>query len=397
MKIYKAFDTVLGNIKFNNRFAYAINAYRHSYLDGSRDHLEFYGNFLTGHIPITFKTVYEHELYEDILHIDKNILIDARSNMENIDTTRKITSDIYNLTLFYIARRITLEKKLKKSVLKGLQKDLMLLFCYRTMSALHNNYYRHLLSKDLAEEVGNKLYNLFIVKRLGSWHKYMEYRADAVYNPSRKDFKRLLSTDDDAFLAVIVKIQGAIRDTMKKIYRVMLDVKKRSGGVSTRTIAINIDGDDDILEVTDDVESSINKVIMKMTTRSGYTDIAIIEALCENYLPGYKSDVVLDVMESIFKYQKSSSGKRVVKYIRDLISFYHHSRTIAVQKPKNIDELIRTLKGVLISSRSTEQRLLDLRKEGLYILRKATRRTNNQYLVKGRLAFNLYILVLYLK
>lgn len=395
MKIYQAFDEVLGEVKLNAKFAKKVYLYTQRYIQESQEHISFFGDYAVGAEAITFKTRFANELFDDILGVALKDCMDARKKAPEIVLSRKVTSDTYSLVCFYLARRVILENSLPKKKLERLRHDLMLLFCYRTISALHNRYYQHLIPEKLSKAIKNRMPNQFILKRLGSWKRYMEYRADKVFDKDRKELNRLLSNSDESFLAVIVKTQGAIRGTMKSLYKVYLAAKGDDSNVSKRSIGISIDGEEEISDMTKDTTANTNKVLVHLANRTGFTDNRIIEAVCDEYISKYKPSEMKEMLLAIHTQMLMKGGSEVTSLVRDTLAFYAkvHTQMDPRKRTTKVD-FMRHIRGVVTSSRSTDADLLSLRSRYTKLIQRATKKHNRAYVVKSRLSIMMYVLIL---
>lgn len=396
MTIFEYFDKHI-TIKLDKAFAKDIYRFTRRYVLRDNAVSEFYGSQMIGVYPITFKSSLETQFLTEILGVDRRDLMADRKNTPSIIPSRKITGDVFNLAFFYLARRIEVEDKLPKKIRIQCQRDLVLLFCYRSMSALHNKYFsKYLIPSLMGTRVVDALSDLFILKRLGSWRAYMDYRVDKVYDNERKEYRRLMTGDDDDLLSVVVKTQGAIRSTIKAIYAVYLKIKDDDNGETKRSVAITIGDDEDIADITTDVPAIITKTLNKITARDAFVRTDLIDLICSEYVAKFKPAALTSLLNDMHKSLARPEGVKVLAYIRAVMAYELHitRENLTATQLKDPAYVVKWIRGVVTSSRSRNQILIDLRDEGSAVIRQVSGMSNRHYLVKARIAIMLYILLL---
>jgi len=396
MTIFEYLDKHI-TINLDKKFAKKVYSFTRHYLLSDKSISEFYGSSFFGVHPITFKSALEYKFYSDIIKVDKRDLIKDRKKVKKIIPSRKITGDIFNIILFYLARRIELENKLPKKILFQCQKDLVRLFCYRSLSALQNKYFsKYLIPSSMGTRVSDAMSDLFILKRLGNWHDYIEYRVDKVYDPERKEHKRLLSTNEDDFLSVLVKTQGGIRSTVKAIYKVYLEIKDSDKNETSRSLSVEIGDDTDIADLTTDVPATINRTLSKITSRDVFINKKVINLICSRYITRFKSKDFTQLLEDMYKTFTKPEGIKLMNYFRDILAYELHiiQENLNASQKNDPDYVTRWVRGVITSSRSRNELLLKLRDDGSKIISNISTTKNTHFVVKARMALMLYLLLL---
>ena len=396
MTIFEYLDGEV-TVKLDKKFAKKVYDFTKRYTLKDNSISEFYGSQTIGVHPITFKSALEQTFYNDILGVDARDLKKGAKKVKAIIPHRKITGDVFNITLFYLARRIIKENKLPKKILRQCKRDLVMLFCFRSVSALHNKYFsKYLIDAPMGTKILDNMSDLFILKRLGSWIAYMEYRVDKVYDPERNEYKRLMMNNEDAFLSVLIKTQGAIRSTIKAIYGVYLTIKDEDRTGTSRSIAVTINEDSDIADLTTDVPALINKTLNKITSKDVFVNREYISLICSEYVTKFEPEVLENLLVLIHKQFSRPEGIKSLDYIRDVLVYELHiiRENLTTAQSKDPAHVLSWVRGVITSSRSRNELLIDLREQGSDVIKSASKMSNRHYLVKARIALMLYILLL---
>jgi len=396
MSIDKMMDITLGNIKLNNDFCKKVDQYVTSYVHGDRELIEFYGGAYIGVNAITFKTSYVNYFFNKILKVDKT---DIKANFPlapAINPKFKVTGDVFNITLFYLARRVY-KAKLSARAKDHCIRNLLMIFCYRTVSALHNQYFsKFLISKDLASNTYDSLSNQFIIKKLGSWQAYMDYRVDQILSKKYKERERLFRGGDDGLLAVIVKAQGGIRSAWQGYFAKYLEVKE-SGRVKTSTSLVTDMGDDlDITTFTNDIGAVVNRVMLnKITAKDKLINPSLISGV-STYMPNYKEKLLRKALLAMFDHTHSLGGKKTLDLVRTTVVYLLHrvSEDIPADKRTSPDKLLKFVRGVITSSKSKDPRLRNIKRDWMNFIQKVAKIRSHNKAVKTRVALILYIFAL---
>jgi hypothetical protein len=380
----------------NRKFALGIHRYRRGFILENKQHAEFFGGNVVGTKNVYFTTAYEDAFFVNYLNKEKRDIQRHFKEAPNIVPGRKITSDPMNLILFYLARKAWLDEKLSKKVRTQLARDLVLIFNYRTIAALHSKYFKKfLISEEVARAATDKLSNQYHLKRLGTWYRYMEYRTDRVFDPNGKELDRLLSGDDLAFLSVIVKAQGAIRSTLKLLYRNLdATIKSSSGGQSTSLISV-IDGEETIGDVVADVPDRIRRTQDVFMRRAVYLKKDLIKA-AYYFLNKADPEELTGLLRDLYRDTNTKRRKDLLSFIQDTLIYGYKNinENMTAEERKSTMNVLTYFKGIIVSSRSIDKELLSLRKRGDALIARHGRGKARQKLVRMRIGLMMYILIL---
>ena len=224
----------------------------------------------------------------------------------------------------------------------------------------------------------------------------MDYRVDKVYDPKRKEYKRLMSGDEDELLSVLVKTQGAIRSTIKAIYAVYLDIKKEDVTSKNRSISVQIGDDTEIADITDDAPSTISKALNRITAKDQFIKRDYVNLICGEYVTHFKPEALTGLLTNLHKTFKDHKEIEIQHYLRDVMSYQLHvlRENLTTQQVKDPAYTIKYIRGIITSSRSRNEQLINLRERGTVIIKRVSKMNNRYYLVKARIALMLYILLL---
>jgi len=387
------------HVKFNAPLAKAIRAYKLSYLTASSDHIEFYGDGLIGVNNVWFKTSFENRLFNSILSIDRHSLLEDLKDVDDdgasklvpaIVPSRKVSGDIYNIVLLYMVYRFktsSLSDKLKDAVVR----DLLELYCYRTLSAIHSNSFRYLGRLEIARATYNQLNNKFILKRLKTWGAYVQYRVDIMLQNSknRRDILNHLNNDNDA-LFIIINASNAIRSTFKVMYQLYLDIKDSGDYAATNTLLATLDDEKVITDVIN-LDTTVNQLSLAFAGQSiantAITDVVV--ATVPRVKPQHVNKLINELSNNYLTYKELLTTLLV-----NIISYtYNHIQKLDTSTTSDVSALLKSISNVFWSTRSSHPTLLAVRKDGLELIDKAMPSIGEQAKIKLRSALIIYIIV----
>lgn len=391
----EVFDEHFVNVKFDKALAKEIYRYQIGYINRNHEHLEFFGSNLLGVHTVRFKDADVIRLYDEVLDIDYYELVEAIRTVTTINHDFKVSGDVFNLTCMYMLHRFLTSPILGEKERDRASYDMALIFFYRCIAALLSAYFRYPADPKIAQEAYANLSNKYLIKRLGSWHKVMDYRAKDLVGRQSIHYKNLLKfTDDTATVYAINDAQGRIRDLIKNYYAEFKKVHSEGGGIGTTAgTYIDAEGEETTKEKTKSVEAYINylrhavvdkqtfiqdelvRIVSKVNTN---TSIRMVKAtltwLCDNY-------------------SHPSEHKEIDEFIAlvGVHSMFLIRHNIGVEHIHDYPYILTNIKNLYLSSRSTDPELDRIRVLGEILIKKANGKINQSLSMATRTSIIMYI------
>ena len=247
-KITDVFEHHTGKITIDKAMYDNIKKFRMNWIYRNESHINFMSSNLIGVYKIRFTKSDEEELYA-MFNIDYRSLRDDLYTLDDIYQERKVSSNPRYLLLLYIAH-LTHISKISTSNKNKVLLEIYNILAIEIYSSLMTNYYKFELDEDIAVAVYESLSNRFILKRVGSWQKLFEEKAEDIYYPKSVHSTRLkkFSTTDATY--TIVDIQGKIRSIVKELTRVVNSTIEMSTSRETRSLLTeNEEGDEALMDI----------------------------------------------------------------------------------------------------------------------------------------------------
>lgn len=385
------------HVKFDGKLAKAIYRFIVEYINSSREYLEFYGSNLLGVHVIRFKDSDVNHFF-DVIDVDLFKLTADLKTVTDINQEFKISSDPLNLTLMYILHRFITSKLVDNKVRDRALYDVGSLFFYRTIAALMSDNFKYPADPKIAQKAYANLSNKYLIKRLGTWGKVVEYRTQKLIDVKGLHYKALESmTDDLAIVYAINDSQGRIRDMMKNYYHEFARVHGQGESIGrTSSTYLDADGEESVKDKTYSVERYVHYIQDLLADEHSFIRDDLVTIISKvNSNVSYRS--IKQVLRwMIAGYGRTEHHMLINDFIEVSIihSFHLIEYTIVPNNLRDYPYILTQLKNLLASSRSTDKDLIKIRELGEKIIHHSfPYKVNQSLLLATRSSIVLYLVL----
>ena len=248
----------------SNKLTKQLKTFRLTWSTKSDEYIDFLGSNLLGVYNIKFSKIDDDLLMESTLRISNYEKLQKEIfKVKGIEKNFNIGSNIIYQTLLYLIYKYITSKDLNKEEREAGIYESCLIMQYRMFTSLHSHYFvKYNIPEYIASDVYNKLSNKFLIKKLDSWQEVFKYRTNLCLEkntPINSKFRTLTTKDS---LDALANIQTNIREQIKSIYSVLLDVLEKDD-ILMQDKATFIGGDDH-REQLKDADINVYKTINQM-------------------------------------------------------------------------------------------------------------------------------------
>ena len=322
-----------------------IKLYRINWAQKNNDHIEFLGGTLLGAQPVRFSTLDEDIFFTDVLNVDRDTVVSNIKITKGIDYRRKVEANPVYLSVVYLSHCYLLSRLPEKIKIDAV-KELYYIFAYKTISSLIMHYFKFNPDISLLKVVESKLSGKFLIKQVGSWQELFEYRAKDIL-PSGLHFNRIKKLTTDDALRIVRDLQTRIRDIVKNIYAILIEVKENNEKIiSTNNIVQGEDGVviGDIINGNDVYVKELNRLL---TSERDLIDMDLIYLL-ESVIKNLDKDDLITTLQYIcnndFNVKQKMSETIMVAGLDQL-----HKKGID-QFQKDFLNVLKTIRAYFISN-----------------------------------------------
>jgi len=381
------------NLKFDKKLYKELEEYRIGWATKSNEYIDFLGTNLLGMHQIRFSTVDENKLFVDILGIDKLELEADLHSIKEINPNWKTSSNVTYLTIIYLWHGFLNSKNIGNDLTKAMQ-TLYYIFAYKVFGSLLSHYFKFNRNPAIAKATYERLSNRYIIKKVGSWQELFEYRAMDVTPPKGLHVNALKKLKTDDAILIANDLQGRLRDMLKSIYGVMVDVIESgdTGINTTSTTTTDVDGEGmskDIVDRPDKYIVYLYNIYKKPNDFINNDALILIESIVKNVDIDLLKKSLLYISE---KYDAKQGSKDDIfsMIILNNIS-YLNTKKYSNDYLKDIVDILNTIKSYWSSSRVTSNDIGIVKKSINEIVKKSINKKTKWVVATTVISVILYI------
>jgi hypothetical protein len=398
-QLKKYFDESFPALIASKALADRLLEFQIRFITKNQEHMEFFGGNLTGVQVVRFTPSDMDKFFIDTLEIDEDEVRDGLYELPVINRDHKVASDAFNNTCMYVIHLFISAANLPEKVRHQGAKACALILLYRYLTSQLFNGFKYAADPQIAVATYASLNKKFILKQLGSWNAVLDARIQDLIAPNGLHYKELQSyMDDKKILYAITDSQGRIRDIFKNIYNKFMEIHAKGERIKSSSSTFNFEGEEFLKDKTRGLQvysQYINSIIEDKNSfvKAEIVDILTGEDGVVHTAPPKLLQETLEWMSVNAKY----TNQKEIKEFTDLtlihsFSYLADNRTVVARSTDLVSLTIR-LRGVYMSSRSTDVDLLKLRKLGEKIIKRALNTKNSSTIASVRTALMLYVVI----
>ena len=385
------------HVKWDSKLAKHIYSYQVGYLNSNREYLEFFGSNLLGVHIVRFKDSDVAKFF-DMFDVDIFSLSEEIKHVEDINQNYKVSSDTLNLTVMFCIHKFLTSPIIKDEVRERAAYDLALIFYYRCTAAILSAWFRYPSDPKVAQMAYANLSNKYLIKKLGTWHKVMDYRANELVVKDGLWYKQLVDFNNDyEIVKCINDCQGRIRDLMKNYYSEFEAVRVSGTKISiSKSTMLDIEGEEVTKEKTKGVEGYVTYILHILIDKHSFIKEELVGVIA-NLNSNSSSRMIRNVLGWMSdNYSDGDFHDKIEAFIKLSIihSFYLLHDNESHLNYSDYPKVLVTLKNLYLSSRSNDKELMAIRELGENIVRSTSEDKMSDSLIYGtRTSIILYIVL----
>lgn len=382
------------NFKVDKALLGRIYRFEREFVTRNRDHVEFFSGNLLGVERVKFLNRDIDRWWDDVLQIDDISLKERLYSLNTVNPNHNVGGDATYLSFVWLAHTILNSSLSSKDKHDGMINTFMIFQFKAITSKISWDFKLSPADRDVAIATYSTLSKKFDLKQAGSWYEWLKGRAEDIISPQGIHYKTLQKMETDkAVIYVATDTQGRIRESLKNMRDKFDMVLKSDAKLAARAATIKGEDGDEIRDLnrwSSEYKNYIKSIVPDERSLIKEELIEIISAGMHTMNP--------DHMVSALKYISDRFGRdrTVDNYVDELVvhffSFMTRDKEL-MAKRKDIGFIIAKIRGVYMSSRSTDPALLSLRKLGNQITAKSVRSRSSSARISARTGTMLYIIL----
>lgn len=394
-QIKQAFNSVASHIEFNEALAKRVRDFQLSFVNKNSDHIDFFGGNLMGVQVVRFTPQDKDNFFTDVIELNEFELEDALYKVKAIKADRHTSGDVFNQTCVWMIHKF-LQSNLNNTVKKEAALNTALILYYRFLTSLIYWYFRYPADPEIAAATYAQLSNKFSIKQLGTWQAVLEDRCKKLVEEKGIHYKTLLQYEDDLKIIYIINdSQGRIRDMMKNIYKVFIEVHKKGTRVKTTSLLSEYEGEQIFKDKTKSLLIYTRYMHSIINDKFSFIKQEILDLL-ENVVHTAPPRLVKETLHwcvNNYQHTPTKDVERLIdKTLVQSFAYLENNRNVA-KETNDLALLVSKLKGIYMSSRSTDKDLIEIREIAEKIVKKATQTKTESSIASVRTTLLLYIVI----
>lgn len=394
--ILEVFEKHLADVPIDDYFTDQVVRYATRFRTQNQEYMRFFGGVLLGVERIRFTPSHKDAWFTDVLQIDENALTRDLSKVPLWNTTtNRVASNGFNLSCCYLvyaiyhSKEIKNEKKREMGMLAALE-----VLHYKFICGLVARRFPHNADKAIALKAYDELTLKTAIRRMKSWHEYIDSRCDMYLSKSGTHFSRWSNFKPDAVVERFVRdVNTGIRAVINRItdtYYQMYEEGKKIGA-SSQTVEL-----DDGIVVRDVTKSEA--IYRQYLFEIVYDPNTFIKNELVNLVVDMHTTTNAMTIKQALLYISQNSGKttKAGKEVDRMLNLTmeHAIEYLSLNKvdTKNLTFLF-FMRNVYTSNRTSNAKLLELRKIGTDVIRQGTTVRSDADISAARTGVLLYILL----
>lgn len=395
--IKEVFKRQLSDLELDSKLVKRLSHFKHAFINKNDDHIKFFGGNLLGVEVVRYLQADRDEWFSEVLDVDDVSLTEALYSLEVINEEYKRTSDVVNLTSIWLLHALYNSKQLSAAEKEKAMIDVVYMLQVKFITSIFAHYFKFPADKEIAQAVYESLSRKYALKQAGSWNALFTERSKDVIGHSSIHLKTIKNfDDDDAILYMITDIQGRIREVVKKMYAVLIQMRDNKDRISsTSSIALTTDGE----------------AILKDRQRSFSTYKRYIHSIIpdrQTFIRDEVVSVITDAMHTmslklfidVLEHCSANYGKAAHAEIGELcdetllhaFEFLSTNRAL-LRNQGDLSKLLTRLRSLYMASRMVDPTLLKMRDLADSIVAKSSTSKNKAMQASLRTGLELYIVL----
>lgn len=338
------FSLVFPTQKFDTKLYKKLRRFRLEWTRKSVEYSEFLGGNSLGLQAIRFSSRDDEMLMVDIFNVAQDTLRSSIIRLPDIDSKWVVSTNPVLQTLTYTMYRFIKDGDIGNKLDDALE-ECYYIFAYKVLGSLISHYFKFNTTPAIAKATYEGLSNRFLIKKLGTWNAVLKHRSLDIIPPKGLHTDRFKKYTTEDSVLIINDLQGRLREMIKNIYLVFLDVKDNNKGVSSRTATDVSDSGESIATVTSRPDKYVNRLRELIESPINLIDDDLIH-LVSQFVKASEPDAI---KKSIFLLSETYDPKnKEAIYLEHIVVktlAYIRTKGINGNYLDNIVEIINHMKG----------------------------------------------------
>lgn len=395
--VKEIFDRHCSHLSIDRKLLNKVMTYEQQFVNKNETHIAFFGGNLMGVHPVRFKDEDRHRWFTEILDVDEFELEDELHALPDILAHRHVSSDVMNLSCFWLAHRFMTESKLTEVERNDGAMASILILHYKFITSILADWFKWQADPIVAQTTYTMLNKRFGLKVTGSWGALLRLRANEVIRKGGLHHQRLLSFNKDLEVVYMVNdTQGRVKDILKNI-RDVFTIAQNSPETHLRSSSsmIELDGELKVRDKTRLTSGYMNYLLEIVGDKNSFVIPELVDVIVK-----IVKTIPKQALEKSLTYMSDNASPKADKRVQRICEItLQHAFDYLARNPGTMSSrtdvagLLNKMRTLYQSSRTTNPQILEMRETTEKVIQIAIGSKNQVLIASTRNAVLLYILL----
>lgn len=390
------FDEECAHLKINRDFIKKLINLEAAFVNKKQEHVEFFGGALTGVQVVRFTEDDRNKLFIDILEANDLELEERVHKLPAIETHRIVSSDIFNISCVWIMHAIENSPYLDDDLKYEGKIRICSYLQYKFLTSRLFRHFRYPADAEIAAATYASLSYKYALKVHGSWGAALRARAEAVVNDKSIWYDVIKKMNsDDRVVQMLNDVQGRIRDMLKNIASVHYEMAERGVKILRSSALVETDGEMILKDKSKSLSNYLRYINSIITDKNSFIRQELVDVIA-SVMPTMSPANLVKVLEwsSInYRHLTDNQVEKSVELIMEHIFEYLTSNKSTLRNKSDLTGLISKIRGIYMSSRSSDEKLMKIREVTEMIVKSSTKIKGPSSIAATRTGFMLYVVL----
>ncbi|BDD79542.1 hypothetical protein [Burkholderia phage FLC9] len=395
VSIKGVFESECADLAIDAQLAKRLHLYTVGFAHKNQDHIEFFGGNLTGVQVVRFTDADRDQWFHEILKADEGALEERLLALPTVNADFNVSSDTMNLSCAWLMHALLISKKLSDHQRHEAMMDVALVLQYKFLTSRLYRHFKYPADRATAEATYAQLTYKYAIKQYGSWAAVLNARAEEIISPTGLHHNAVETMNPDSSVVYLLNdTQGRIRDMLKNIYDVFLQVHRQGIKISSTSSMVEHDGVEILKDKSKNLLAYTRYINSIITDRNSFIREELVTVI-EKQMKTMPPRLFRESLEWMSDNYRQAGASMIEELLNETLihSFdYLAENRSLVRNSTDLASLLTRLRGVYMSSRSTDPALFSLREKAEKIVKLATQNKNTSVIASVRTGLLLYLI-----
>lgn len=396
--IKDVYDRTCSHVEFDRHLYRLVCQLQEGFVNKRPEHIAFFGGTLTGVQKVRFTDQDRDKLFDLLLQTDEFDLeakVYGLRDMQGkpaINTEWVVSSDIFNISCVWLIHRFHHASTLTEGERQDAKTRVCAYLLYKFLTSLLFHYFKYDADPEVAQATYAALTRKFTLKQEGSWGATLLKMADGLVGQQSIWLRTIDKLQDDyEVVKMLNDLQSRVKDMLKNIYAVFMQVVANGGRISSNASFHEVEGEFELKDKTESLGIYSQYLKRILSDKASFIKDELVDVVANmmHTMPPRLLYAALSWTSDHYKGAHDSAITAAIDLVMEhAIEYLSANREVS---RNDLGAVLDKLRGAYMSSRSTDAKLLKAREDVEHLIKLATGSRNDNAVASVRTAWMLYV------